>query len=143
VHHESFPGEEPGGDTDRENRPRIRSFLPINVDAARAARETLRPFRKHVSTGTAGCLHLAATELATNAYRHGRRDGRMVLSADLEAEHVRLAITNPCGKKRPAIRMASEAGGWGLRLLDRIATEWGVKDDGDRTAVWARIPRWL
>jgi hypothetical protein len=31
-------------------------------------------------------------------------------------------------------------GGLGLRIVERLATEWGVEDHGLDTVVWAKLP---
>jgi two-component sensor histidine kinase len=119
--------------------------LPFDVHAAQAARDTLRPFRSVVSEQTAATLGLIATELVTNAYRHGGQGGTVDLTADLTDEHVRLAVRSPCGESRPTLGTGTESGGWGLQLVDSVCDDWGVDDDEEAgsVTVWTRIPRHL
>lgn len=118
--------------------------LLLDVFAAQAARDTLRPFRPKVSEQTAASLGLVATELVTNAYRHGGQ-GTVELSAHLTDEHVHLAVKSPRGETKPAMGVATESGGWGLQLVDSVCDDWGVDEDDDAgcVTVWTRIPRQL
>ena len=129
---------------DGQSTDHISASLPLDVFAAQAARDTLRPFRTKVSEQTAATLGLIATELVTNAYRHGGQ-GTVELSAHLTDEHVHLAVKSPRGETKPAIGVATESGGWGLQLVDSVSDDWGVDEDDDAgcVTVWTRIPRQL
>ena len=97
-----------------------------------------------MSEQTAASLGLVATELVTNAYRHGGQ-GTVELSAHLTDEHVHLAVKSPRGETKPAMGVATESGGWGLQLVDSVCDDWGVDEDDDAgcVTVWTRIPRQL
>lgn len=129
---------------DGQSTDRVSANLPFDVFAAQAARDTLRPFRPKVSEQTAASLGLVATELVTNAYRHGGQ-GTVELSAHLTDEHVHLAVKSPRGETKPAMGVATESGGWGLQLVDSVCDDWGVDEDDDAgcVTVWTRIPRQL
>jgi two-component sensor histidine kinase len=89
-------------------------------------------------------VRLVATELVTNAYRHGGQGGSIDFSAHLTDEHVHLAVRSPSGATAPTPSNSSDGGGWGLQLVDSIAEDWGVDDDHvGSVSVWARIPRHL
>ena len=130
--------------TDGQSAERVTASLPFDVHAAQAARDTLRPFRSAVSEQTAATLGLIATELVTNAYRHGGQ-GTVELSAHLTDEHVHLAVRSPRGETKPAMGVATESGGWGLQLVDSVSDDWGVDEDDDAgcVTVWTRILRQL
>ncbi len=81
---------------------------------------------------------LLLTELATNALRHGKghkvgvrvffRAGRCVIEVD------------DGSSTRPELRHAGldDEGGRGLLLVESLAEEWGVSDDG--TTTWCTLP---
>jgi anti-sigma regulatory factor (Ser/Thr protein kinase) len=129
---------------DGQSTDRVSASLPFDVFAAQAARDTLRPFGTKVSEQTAATLGLIATELVTNAYRHGGQ-GTVELSAHLTDEHVHLAVKSPRGETKPAMGVATESGGWGLQLVDSVSDDWGVDEDDDAgcVTVWTRILRQL
>ena len=72
----------------------------------------------------------------------GTRRGRMtvlfsVLGGDVVAE---VADDGPFGA-RPVMRDDPLAeGGRGLRIIEALSLEWGVREDGERTTVWMRFP---
>lgn len=85
---------------------------------------------------------LVASELVTNAVRHGGRDAGDIivsiqpLSRD-EASGVRLEVSQVDHPGFSYVKEASghtSATGRGLMIVDAVATDWGVKDDG---TVWA------
>jgi two-component sensor histidine kinase len=120
----------------------VSSSLPIDIRAARAARELLRELGPQLSNEQHTALLLAATELVTNAYRHGPREGRVGLRARVGEEHVRLEVASPRGAELPRVTQPRRDGGMGLRLVDHIAEEWGVKADDLKVVVWVDVPRW-
>ena len=80
---------------------------------------------------------LAAGELLTNAIVHGQ--GEVGLSMAFDGEEARIEVSDH-GDGRPAVRPADptgrELGGWGLRIVDQIAHDWGTHRDDGRTVVW-------
>ncbi len=78
---------------------------------------------------------LLTSELVTNAYLHG--EGRIDLRLGV---HGRDALIEVCDQgSGEAVKLVPEPpkGGWGLRLVDRLAAEWGVFDG--TTHVWAKV----
>ena len=88
-------------------------------------------------------LRLLVTELVTNGVRHSSQRGPLTVSVAVEDEKVRVGVSD-CGRgftppEAPMPR-ADGTGGWGLQLVDRVATRWGVKV-GDATCVWFELAR--
>jgi anti-sigma regulatory factor (Ser/Thr protein kinase) len=82
-------------------------------------------------------FELVVSELFTNAVRHGGGDVEVRLSHDGKA--VRVEVTDQ-GGGRPTLRgpePADTGGGWGLRLVSRLADDWGAEVTHGRTVVWA------
>ena len=83
-------------------------------------------------------LRLLVTELVTNGVRHGSKRGPVTVSVTLSDEKVRVDVSDGGrGFTPPEAPMprADGTGGWGLQLVDRVATSWGVKVN-DTTCVW-------
>jgi len=81
-------------------------------------------------------MTLVVSELVTNAVVHGRGPVHVTLTA--RDGTVRVAVDDHGGGRPHVVRAVTEmsAGGWGLRLVDRLADEWGSVRDGGRTSVW-------
>jgi len=85
---------------------------------------------------------LLVSELITNAVRHAAGAGlaEVELTIRNEPGRVRVVVSDPGGGFEPAPRppTASQASGWGLYLVDRIADRWGVLSK-DRNEVWFEL----
>ena len=88
-------------------------------------------------------LRLLVTELVTNGVRHASNRGPVTVSVTADDDRVRVEVSD-CGRgfdppEAPMPR-ADGTGGWGLQLVDRVATCWGVKV-ADTTCVWFELAR--
>jgi len=126
------PGWE-SGDTERSVR---RLFSSDAAEVGRARRMV----RAHLEAWGHGdeveALTLAVSELVTNAVVHGRGLIEVMLTADDGTVRVEVADQGGGWPKliQPETGLASR--GWGLRLIDGLADEWGSVCQGARTSVW-------
>jgi anti-sigma regulatory factor (Ser/Thr protein kinase) len=85
---------------------------------------------------------LVASELVTNAVRHGHGD--VELRIDIEDDSVRLEVLDDGHVKVRAPRRApspTAVGGRGLHLVREVSRRWGSGfDPAGRTLVWAEMP---
>lgn len=83
---------------------------------------------------------LLATELVTNSVRHAgaRPEQRIVLLATIEPDYARIEVYDPGPGFDPEVRHDSK--GFGLRLVDKLATDWGV-EHGEGFRVWFEIDK--
>ena len=88
-------------------------------------------------------LRLLVSEVVTNGVRHGSRRGRVTVLVSVTDKVVRVEVSD-CGRgfnpPQAPIPHADGTGGWGLQLVDRVATTWGVKVN-DLTKVWFELAR--
>lgn len=87
----------------------------------------------------ASVVELLASEVVTNAVRHGSPEGDVVVVRVLpHAEGVLVAVHDD-GSGAPVVRdpAPEETGGRGMQLVDMLATTWGVqpRSDGGK-CVW-------
>ncbi|MCX5198510.1 ATP-binding protein [Streptomyces sp. NBC_00249] len=87
---------------------------------------------------------LLVAELAANAVTHGRVPGRdfevrMVLLAGV----LRVEVSDARRERRPQVRPAEyqAESGYGLRIVDGLAVDWGVMDRVVGKTVWAELAR--
>jgi anti-sigma regulatory factor (Ser/Thr protein kinase) len=132
------------GRAEQDQRPyRLDLRLEPTPTSASAARRALE--RMGLPADLLDDAKLLATELVTNSIRHGHpRPGDLV---HLRAEWVgtlRVVVwqsTPPAGPQRVAgaIRPSPRAqSGWGLYLVDQVATRWGT-NLGGRPGYWFEI----
>ena len=88
-------------------------------------------------------LRLLVTELVTNGVRHSSERGPVTVAVELGETTVRVEVSD-CGRgfSPPSAPMPRDdgSGGWGLQLVDRVASGWGVKVQ-DGTCVWFELAR--
>ena len=88
-------------------------------------------------------LRLLVTELVTNGVRHSSERGPVTVMVELGEAKVRVEVSD-CGRgfSPPSAPMprGDGSGGWGLQLVDRVASSWGVKVQ-DGTCVWFELAR--
>ena len=81
---------------------------------------------------------MVTSELATNAIKHAETGFQV--SVTVEEEAVRIEVQDGAGEMGLATDIAKGTGGLGLRLVERLSTEWGVEIRGKDKAVWVRLP---
>lgn len=114
--------------------------VPCDRDAPGRVRQALMDLE---SLGwVLGDVMLVASELVTNAVLHsGCLDHHQLkVRAGLGDRQIRISVTDPglSGDDAEIPELRGSAGGWGLRIVDQLAAEWGAeRDDGYR--VWAEM----
>src|SRR3954468_9661295 len=101
------------------------AFAPI-PDAVRAARHALR--ERGLSADLDHTVALLTSELVGNAVRHAgplNPTERIVFQARLSDDHVRVEGGGHGPGFAPEAR--HDAAGFGLRLVDKLASRWGVE----------------
>jgi anti-sigma regulatory factor (Ser/Thr protein kinase) len=79
----------------------------------------------------------------TNAIRHGGAQAptaEVAVHAALRDAVLRLEVTDPGPGFEPGGHGPRADGGYGLHVLDRLATRWGVTG-GDPVTVWVELDR--
>jgi nitrate/nitrite-specific signal transduction histidine kinase len=115
--------------------------IPGGPGAPAEARDALRRFHPELAPELMQIVALLASELVSNAVRHARAES-VELCFGVAARHVRVEVADNgrgfAGKPRAPI--ANQPGGWGLYIVERLASRWGVTQD-DGTRVWFEIDR--
>jgi anti-sigma regulatory factor (Ser/Thr protein kinase) len=121
-------------------------ILSLRPQAAKEARDGVDRLAERVAPEILDDVRLLVSELVTNSVRHGAvpQDGRIELRAALTSSAVRVEVVDTGGGFTLATRTrsADRAGGWGLYLVQRIASRWGIDSSGGQTTrVWFEIDR--
>ena len=112
--------------------------LPADATAPSQARLALLALTPAVVPRLVEDLRLLITELVTNSVRHGP-GGTVRVTVKVTDPHTVFAEVTDNGHEGVVeIREAAEdGGGLGLRILDRMATRWGVYEGS--TNVWFEL----
>jgi anti-sigma regulatory factor (Ser/Thr protein kinase) len=110
--------------------------IPATRKAAAKARRTLR--KLELPLPLAADAQLAVSELVTNSVRHAglAPDDPIRITVDWSGARLKVHVRDGRRGVRPAvvsgsIRPAPEAeSGWGLYLVDRVASRWGTGAEG-------------
>lgn len=111
---------------------RARSFVYSHLD-------------EHVSGETASDAALIVSELVANSVIHAKVDCHRTLSVEVMTldDRLRIAVTDPGADLEPRLLPADAKtpGGFGLRLVERMSSAWGVvREASGRTRVWCELP---
>jgi anti-sigma regulatory factor (Ser/Thr protein kinase) len=83
-------------------------------------------------------LELVATEIVTNAVRHGTPGAALLIAATPKPEFICVQVTDegPGFVPRPGAMGSDEHGGFGLFIVEQLTRRWGVTREDRRTRVW-------
>jgi anti-sigma regulatory factor (Ser/Thr protein kinase) len=134
------------GVIERQGPDGLRMRLGSGPDAAAEARRAIARLRADLDPPLMETLRLLVTELVTNSVRH----------TDCQAFTLRIAVgkstvlTEVTDDGAPLdlalfegedSRAADPDTGWGLFLVQRLARNWGVKEEGSSKRVWFELAR--
>jgi PAS domain S-box-containing protein len=130
------------GSFDDASESLLELSLPGGPAAPGAARRALSAaLGGRLSERAEGDALIILSELVTNAIRHGgaREESESVgVHAALRDGALRLEITDPGPGFEPGGHGPRPDGGYGLHLLDRLATSWGVSG-AEPVTVWVEL----
>jgi anti-sigma regulatory factor (Ser/Thr protein kinase) len=131
---------------ERQGPNGLRMRLGSGPDAAADARRAIAELRADLDPPLMETLRLLVTELVTNSVRHTDCD-----SLTLRVAVGKSAVLTEVADEGPAFDVKNlevhdaeahdDDGGWGLFLVERLARDWGVRDDGASKRVWFELAR--
>jgi anti-sigma regulatory factor (Ser/Thr protein kinase) len=105
------------------------------------ARRSLEALRPSLDDHLVDDAVLLVSEIVSNSVRHARLDTSDAIQVRIRGSnsmlHVDVVDPGP-GFDPNTVPSARPNGGWGLRLLDRLATRWGVERN-EVTRVWFEL----
>lgn len=122
-----------------------RARLPVDATTPAAARRLARCLTGVVAPEALENVELLVTELVTNAVRHAGLGEHGWVSVELIAgpATVHVEVCDPGrgfdGHDSTTVAGQARGSGWGLFLVEQMATQWGVRHDGC-TRVWFDLP---
>ncbi|MEA2178700.1 MAG: serine/threonine-protein kinase RsbW [Solirubrobacteraceae bacterium] len=114
--------------------------IPRDVRAPALARTAVKALKDHLDTDVLADTVLLVSELVSNSVKYGAGIvGLRVRTRGTRQVIVEVLDEGDGFEKRFRRTSRFEAGGFGLRLVDRIASSWGVHDGAAH--VWFEIDR--
>jgi anti-sigma regulatory factor (Ser/Thr protein kinase) len=111
-------------------------------EAAARARRALSKLRSDIDPPLMETLRLLVTELVSNSVRHAQSE-TVILKVLVGRSAVLTEVTDagPGFDPASAPEPGTNESGWGLFLVERLATRWGVNQNDDETRVWFELRR--
>ena len=116
-------------------------------DAAAEARRAIAALRADLDPPLMETLRLLVTELVTNSVRHTACDSLTLRVAIGKAAVLTEVADDGPNFDADAVLEAeqldtrADSSGWGLFLVQRLARDWGVKEDKRSKRVWFELGR--
>lgn len=119
--------------------------LAADLQAAGAARRAVDQVERDIDPQLRDDVRLLVSEIVTNSVRHAHAESGAEIDLVISPSHgsVRIIIADRgAGFEPPAPRGFGELrpAGWGLQLIDALASRWGVESDAGVT-VWFELDR--
>src|ERR1700744_1186555 len=111
--------------------------LPRSPEAASAARQLVDDHTTSLAAQQRPDAVLMVSELVNNAVVHGV--GEISLRIDVERDAVRIEVADEGNVAVAPTPEPGAHGGWGLRIIEQLADDWGVLEGSTR--VWFRLRR--
>ena len=115
--------------------------LASSADSPGIAREVVTGFLidSGLTDETIADAELVTSELVANAAAVASSAGGVQLRVGLGGGHLRIEVDDD-GPGRPTVRVGTERGGFGLRVVEALAEHWGTDVASQHKTVWAVLP---
>jgi anti-sigma regulatory factor (Ser/Thr protein kinase) len=113
----------------------LNTNLPRSPGSVSAARRLVNGHTTMLGAEQREDAVLMVSELVTNAVVHGV--GAISLRIDIEADAVRVEVADDGNVALEPSPEPGAHGGWGLRIVEQLADDWGVLEGS--TKVWFRL----
>ncbi len=109
--------------------------LPRSPNSVSTARQLVNGHTSGLGFQRGQDAALMVSELVANAVVHGI--GAITLRIDIEADAIRIEVADDGNVALAPSPTPGAHGGWGLRIVEQLADDWGVLEGSTR--VWFRL----
>ena len=122
-------------------RSEVELRLPPEPIAPILARAAVTAIGSGLPGSVVSDAELLTSEVVSNAVKHAVLDpSQEIVLRVVRDEHVRVEVTDPAPPFEADLRQPSSGtSGWGLFLVEAIATSWGVEPEGAGKKVWFEL----
>jgi hypothetical protein len=116
--------------------------LPLEPASARRARGAVASLRSHLDASSFDALRLMVSELVADSIAIDSRSPKGTISLRAEAldAGARIDFALAGVPLRPRSRKPRlEEPGWGMYLVQTLASRWGARHDGETTSIWFEL----
>ena len=113
---------------------------PPTADAPHESRVLVREFlADQGADDLSPAGELLVTELVSNVVRHARTS--VELDLEWADDTLRLEVRDGSSILPAVVELANQDGGYGLRLVEALARDWGVRPLESGKAIWCTVTR--
>jgi transcriptional regulator with XRE-family HTH domain/anti-sigma regulatory factor (Ser/Thr protein kinase) len=117
----------------------LRKAFPASEHTPRAARDAVSLVAGDIPSEALETARLLTSELVTNSVKYGPPPPAIVgVFIDVGRDGIRIEISDAAGAP-PQLRPPSSEGGYGLTLVDALATRWDTVRDGEGNLTWFEL----
>ena len=117
----------------------LRKAFPPSLQTPRAARDAVSLVAADIPGQALQTARLLTSELVTNSVKFGPPAPAIVgVFIEVARERIRIEISDEA-EARPRLRPPSDDGGYGLTLVDTLASRWGAEREGERNLAWFEL----
>ncbi|HET7380229.1 MAG TPA: ATP-binding protein, partial [Gaiellales bacterium] len=117
----------------------LRKTYPASRQTPRAARDAVSLVAGDIPSDAFETARLLTSELVTNSLKYGPPAPASIgLYVGVARDLIRVEVWDEAAAP-PELKTPSEHGGYGLALVDSLATRWGTDRDGDRNVTWFEL----
>jgi transcriptional regulator with XRE-family HTH domain/anti-sigma regulatory factor (Ser/Thr protein kinase) len=129
-----------GSDSEPWEPARLAKELTANKRAPKAARDAVAFVAGDAAADSLRDAQLLVSELVTNSVVHGStsKHNKVGILIDVNLERLRVEVTD-LGEHSPELGAPHETGGYGLYLVDRVASRWETTRVGAGNLTWFEI----
>ena len=122
-------------------RPQAELRLPPELTTPAYARAAVAAMSSGLPEEVVSDIKLLTTELVTNALKHATVQSEQIIVRLVLRDGVRVEVMDqgPPFDPRPVRPDPGSTTGWGLFIVDAVATSWGVEPEGRGKKVWFEI----
>jgi len=117
----------------------LRKAFPASQHTPRAAREAVALVAGDIPTEALETARLLTSELVTNSVKYGPASPAIIgVFIDVGRELIRIEISD-AAEAHPRLKPPADGGGYGLTLVNALASRWDTARDGGRNVTWFEL----